>query len=853
MTRASRWVLAAAIAGSALAVGTVHTITLCVVTGVLAVAAVLAWWGAEPMKARSAATLLLFTGIGLTAYTALQCVPMPIGWLAVIAPHNADVWSRALSPLHEPGPSWAPISLDPTATRVEVLKGVAYLLAFVTALRMARRREGVAFLSAVIVATAIVLALAALLHPAFGTRKLFGVFDPGTGIPDRHIAPLMNPNHLAAYLNVAFCLALASTLSPEAKVPRVITLAIALVLVAVQIWVASRGGVLTMGIGGLLVGFLALAARSKRGAPLLGISILTGVAALAGVAMMAFSSEDAQGELLTADVSKLEIFTQAMRMVPAYPLFGAGRGSFASTFPRFRGPFTHIDVAAPLHVTFAYPENFVAQWVTEWGAAVALAAAIAILWALRPTAALARSTIAAGAWAALVAVAVQNFVDFSSEVPGVVLTLVVSAAIVVGGTAGRTPKWRLENWSTAPRAVVLAGLGATGIAFAASLPGLGRERTDDDEDLREAAVTNPRSLRDLEALARAAILRHPGEPYLPFIVGMRAAQEHAPEAVAWLGATLERAPVYGPAHFVLARVVGARSPGQARLEYRLAMEEAPELVSVVMREAPNRVGGYWDAMELVPEGRTALAVLGLLINQLVERLPATSFRLAAELDARAPNDPGVAILAATAAVEDLEAGAAAPWCGASQRRACVDDALVKVQRVEQLDPKECVGYQLHARVRVASGDAGAGLDELERDADGVSDRVVCLQQLAALALRANDETRADKAIAKVAGAGCAQDDECSRNLSWAADVEAARGNTNKALALYRRAYDRSPERDDLLESAARLAARAGLHVQAKEDYARLALHHPGDARWNRALEAEREAALKNAVESAGRP
>jgi hypothetical protein len=57
-TRASRWVLAAGIAGSALAVGTVHTVTLCVVTAVLAVAAVLAWWDAEPMKARSAATLL---------------------------------------------------------------------------------------------------------------------------------------------------------------------------------------------------------------------------------------------------------------------------------------------------------------------------------------------------------------------------------------------------------------------------------------------------------------------------------------------------------------------------------------------------------------------------------------------------------------------------------------------------------------------------------------------------------------------------------------------------------------------------------------------------------------------------
>jgi hypothetical protein len=48
-------------------------------------------------------------------------------------------------------------TLDPIATRVEVLKGVAYLLAFVTALRVARRKDGVTFLSGVIVATALVL------------------------------------------------------------------------------------------------------------------------------------------------------------------------------------------------------------------------------------------------------------------------------------------------------------------------------------------------------------------------------------------------------------------------------------------------------------------------------------------------------------------------------------------------------------------------------------------------------------------------------------------------------------------------------------------------------------------------
>ena len=79
MGQASRWLLALGIAGSALAVGTVHTVTLCIVTVVLAAAAVLGWWGAEPMRARAPATLLLFTGIGLTAYTALQCVPIRSG------------------------------------------------------------------------------------------------------------------------------------------------------------------------------------------------------------------------------------------------------------------------------------------------------------------------------------------------------------------------------------------------------------------------------------------------------------------------------------------------------------------------------------------------------------------------------------------------------------------------------------------------------------------------------------------------------------------------------------------------------------------------------------------------------
>ena len=64
------------------------------------------------------------------------------------------------------------------------------------------------------------------------------------------------------------------------------------------------------------------------------------------------------------------------------------------------------------------------------------------------------------------AVAVQNLVDLGSETPGLVLAPVVCAAIVVGGTAGRSTRWRIERWGHSPRALALtAGLaGVLGIA-----------------------------------------------------------------------------------------------------------------------------------------------------------------------------------------------------------------------------------------------------------------------------------------------------------------------------------------------------------------------------------------------------
>jgi len=444
------------------------------------------------------------------------------------------------------------------------------------------------------------------------------------------------------------------------------------------------------------------------------------------------------------------------------------------------------------------------------------------------------------------AVAVQNLVDLGSEIPGLALAPVVCGAIVVGGAAGRTPRWRVERWATAGRAMAVAGAVAAACAIVTAGTGVGKEVHQDRFSMYDMALGRRASADQMHALARAAMLRHPSEPYLPFVVATRAVQARDDSPMPWIEATLERARVYGPAHLLLARVVAARSPSQARLEYRLAVEQAPEFFGDVMAEAPRVVGGFDDALEVTPAGRVGVTTMDSMEGFVQSRLPSTCVRLDAEITARAPTEPGPALRSARDALQDLEAGASAPWCEGARFADCVSRALSWASRAEQMLPERCEPYSFHARARFASGDAVGALDELTAAAERVSDRVLCLQSLETLAETAHDDGRAERAVQNVANAGCI-DTECAHNLAWAASIEEARGNEQRAHALYKRAYSYAPEDDGLLEAIARSAAAVGLHVEAAEGYAQLARRHPAEAKWARAAGEERNAAARAAM------
>jgi O-antigen ligase len=742
----------------------------------------------------------------------------------------------------EPGPRWAPISLDPTATRIEVLKGITYMLAFMTSLRIARNRRGAAFLSEAIIVTGLVLAVAALLHPAFGTHKLYGVWEPQSSYAGRwhHLAPLLNPNNLAGYINVALCLALASSFSPRPRVPRPILAAVVTVLVATQVWVASRGGVLTMILGAaIVVAILRMGhMRRRRGAAV--ISLLAGVIAIAGVVMFVLANSDqAALELLDTGSSKPELFREALRMVPVYPIWGIGRGAFESAFPAFRETGGYW--------TATHPENFIVQWVTEWGVPVGFAGLLAIGFSLRPDTALARSSTAAGAWAAIAALTVQNLADLGSEVPGLVVAPVVCAAIVVGGSSGLPTRFRAEKWAQVPRAMTMTTAVLAACALLTAAAGTPYELNVDQRRLHDLAIEQQADVYDVEAAAVAAMLRHPAEPYFPFIAAFRLAADQRRSPMRWVDATLERSRIHGPAHLVLARWIARRSPSQTRLEYRLAMEQAPDLADIVMAEAPRFVGGYDDALELTPSGDLGRGVLRTLATVLDARLPATSVRLDEELALRAPSDAKPWLDAARNAVADLDTGGGTPWCAGAARRLCQRKAIALSDRAEKVAPRECEGYVLRARAYGAGGDAKRGLDELSAATDAVDERVACLQQLVDLADTAGDPQRAEEALGKITNAPCTVDAECARSLSWVATMEERRGNTRRALALYKRAHELEPDAAEFLLSVATVAARLGLHAEAADCYEQLAAKNPSDASWHQTAVQQRNAARGSAA------
>jgi tetratricopeptide (TPR) repeat protein len=846
--------LAITVALSVLAIGTVHLPVLLIVAALAFASAALALRPrAEGGAGLSIPLPTLLFGI-LAAYTLIQAVPLPIGWLRAIAPANADVWERSLLPLGEAGPRWASISLDPGASMVEALKWATYAAVFATASRVASC-YGAKWGVAMVFGAATAAALTTLGHGLAGATKVYGLYQPTFWANAWHIGPLLNPNNLAGYLNLGALAGLGLLLSHRPVAPRwLIALGVALI-VAIDVSSASRGGVFALPVG--LVALAAFARRKNKDEPASQSAstwLLLFAVAGGGVLAMLGGNSKAWAELYDKNLSKLEMVLWVKPMVRDHPFFGVGRGAFESVFPAYR--------ATPGNVVYTHAENFVAQWATEWGLPVACAALGAFVWAFGPRRlGVHRSALAAGAWSGVAVLMLQNLVDLGLEIPA----LCIGAATLLGSLWGDS---RRHGTREAARAaggvypgVVSVAVGGAGAALVAAALLLGRHDVASDRaDLLAAyealparpgprqpplSQTAPEQVSALRADLRRAMLRHPGEPYFPLIGALvaRRARDHSP--IPWLQRTLERGQVNGAAHLVLAEVLaGGGARAQALLELRIALEDDGLIVAQTAAFAVAWARSFEDVLVAVPDGLSGVPMLIELGRRLSSQPERADLRGRCDREAIARDPAAIAprVREAEARIDELGRPEPSPLCG--DHAHCRDEILEHADAIARADPDSATALNLRARIFLAEGKPEEAVKLLEKECDRVGERVPCLRERAEAAARIKAGAPLASASKELLGAACVTNTDCADTATWLANLRLGRNEASAALALLTRAAREDPSDEARWIRVADAATRAGAHVQAAEALEKVAKRRGGaDPDLLRRIDEERKQAL----------
>lgn len=823
---------------SALALGGAHVRVVQVATSAVVLCAIFEWVARSWRRLPPPAWVL----IGLAGYSFLQSLPLPIAVLTKLTPKAADIWATSLHPFGE-NVARASISLDPGASVVEAAKWSAYALAFCLATNFARRR-GAAPIFWVVFTSGFVVCVASIFHGLAGATSVFGLYEAKFAQPGWRIGPFLNANCLAGYLDLAILCGLGLTATQQNPVRRWGLLASVALMVGMVAVSSSRGGMAALVVG--VVGFLwTLGRRSSRGRFTWPRRVAAGIG-LAAAALIALSTVSDAWDLLTqTDTSKLQMWRWVVPLVADFPLFGVGRGAFESAFSAYR--------PAGLDLVYTHPENIVAQWSSEWGVVVAAVSALALTWFLRPSRlALHRHPSALGAMWGVTALILQNFVDLGLELFAPMLALTVVCAgcwgqergsssnrLASDGPSSSSRGDRRSRHVGVPVVIAFASLCVV-VSWARGAQSDSFDRLDLQAKyqatlLMKAGQSTALPMReDL----RAAMQRHPGDPYFARLGALIALRE-GKDALPWISTALDRCPVDSRTHWILANALFHRGAlSQALLEARLTAEYEPGLAPIVGKTVQSWTKLEPELLRAAPPGPPGGSVL---FNAAIA-LPARDRELRkALLKGAIAHDPGslqYRITWTNDLLEDLRRGA----CGGQVRADCETEIVRQASVIERLRPNAADASQIRARlfslanrVEEAERTVGSRCPQLDDREQGRCWRSLLL----AIPHTPENHDAIDRTARRLVTSACQVDENCEDALLQAGDAMAQIGEWVDALGYFERAVTRSSSVPALMKvvDAANALHRVNIAEHALAVASRRA---EGDEALLRAIEEKRK-------------
>jgi tetratricopeptide (TPR) repeat protein len=401
-----------------------------------------------------------------------------------------------------------------------------------------------------------------------------------------------------------------------------------------------------------------------------------------------------------------------------------------------------------------------------------------------------------GLAAGVLALLLQSQVDFGLELFGIGSLFWIALAMGDGaneeGASGRP----LARFVPAGLAV-LAGI----VVLATQARPLHLERNAMKRRFAASGLERGAGARELEATLRGAVLRHPGDGYLPLLGGYLATRE-GKNPLRWFGRALERNPTSGRANFALAEALGAaHHEEQALIHLRLAAaydhalaDRALNLAVAFSPTVPELTAGF-------PEG----AIGGEAFVDLCPKLQPPA-RIPCFREALRRNDRDVeAHEALSSELFDAIEERRAP-CSGPDEAACVAEAERSVAKMGT-----ATGYRgliLGARLRARKGDRAGAVGMLLSGCPATPTAAACLELAMDLAIGLADPALTRQAQDRFVALACELSARCAAAHARVGERLEGIGDVERALAHFTAAARESPSASRWLK-VADLALRAG--------------------------------------------